>query len=367
MDDNNIIIKEADKGGATVIMDKIFYKDNIEELLSDTENYTLINGGNQDESIMKKIEKLLQKFKEDTTKAEKEYIHKFSWKTSNFYGLPKIHKSKRINEATNEQDAESIKLRAPNDLKFRPIVAGPLSPTHRLSNFVDLILKPLCQHVPSFMRDDMDFLNYLPDEVEEHILLVSFGVVSLYTSIPHELGLTAIEYWIDNYTTSLPRPFSKEFILEAISLVLNENTVSFDNKHYRQLQGTAMGTKMAPTYATLVMGYLEANLYRKYEETFGKIEAEEFINIFKRFLNDCFLFWKRSIEDLHKFHNIINNLHEKIQFTMEKHESKIPFLDVLVYMEGRKLHTVIFYKKTDTHQYLNFNSCHPKHTKQNIP
>ena len=51
---------------------------------------------------------------------------------------------------------------------------------------------------------------------------------------------------------------------------------------------------------------------------------------------------------------------------MEKHESKIPFLDVLVYMEGRKLHTVIFYKKTDTHQYLNFNSCHPKHTKQNI-
>ena len=51
---------------------------------------------------------------------------------------------------------------------------------------------------------------------------------------------------------------------------------------------------------------------------------------------------------------------------MEKHESKIPFLDVLVYKEGRKLHTDIFYK-TDTHQYLNFNSCHPKHTKQNIP
>ena len=151
-------------------------------------------------------------------------------------------------------------------------------------------------------------------KLKTHTLLVSFDVVSLYTSIPHDLGLTAIEYWIDNYTTSLPRPFSKEFILEAISLVLKENTFSFDNKHYRQLQGTAMGTKMAPTYATLVMGYLEANLYRKYKETFGKIEAEEFIKIFKRFLDDCFLFWKRSIEDLHKFQNIINNLHEKIYF-----------------------------------------------------
>ena len=40
----------------------------------------------------------------------------------------------------------------------------------------------------------MDFLNYLPDEVEEYTLLVSFDVVSLYTSIPHDLGLTAIEY-----------------------------------------------------------------------------------------------------------------------------------------------------------------------------
>ena len=91
----------------------------------------------------------------------------------------------------------------------------------------------------------MDFLNYLPDEVEEHTLIVSFDIVTLYTSISHDLGLTAIEYWTDNYTTSLPRPFSKEFILEAISLVLKENTFCFDNKHYRQLQGTAMGTKIA--------------------------------------------------------------------------------------------------------------------------
>ena len=102
-----------------------------------------------------------------------------------------------------------------------------------------------------------------------------------------------------------------------------------------------MGTKMAPTYATLVMGYLEKNLYTKYEETFGKNEVEDFIKIFKTFLDDCFLLWKRSVEDLHKFHKTINNVHEKINFTMEKDESRIPFLDVLVYKEGRKLHTDI--------------------------
>jgi hypothetical protein len=52
---------------------------------------------------------------------------------------------------------------------------------------------------------------------------------------------------------------------------------------------------------------------------------------------------------------------------MEKDEKELPFLDVLVYKEDKKLHTDIFYKSTDTHQYLNFNSCHPNHTKRNIP
>ena len=158
----------------------------------------------------------------------------------------------------------------------------------------------------------MDFLNYLPDEVEERTLIVSFDVVSLYTSIPHDLGLTAIEYWIDNYTTSLPRPFSKEFILEAISHVLRENTFSFDNKHYRQLQGTAMGTKIAPTYATLVIGYLEVNLFRKYEETLGKNEPEEFIKIFKRFLDDCFCFGNHLSKSFTNFIIIIINILVKL-------------------------------------------------------
>ena len=72
--------------------------------------------------------------------------------------------------------------------------------------------------MPSFIRDDLDFLNYLPDEIDEHTLLVSFDVVSLYTSIFHDLALTAIEHWIDNYATSLPRSFSKEFILEPVHL-----------------------------------------------------------------------------------------------------------------------------------------------------
>ena len=128
-----------------------------------------------------------------------------------------------------------------------------------------------------------------------------------------------------------------------------------------------MGTKMAPTYATLVMGYLESILYKKYEEEHGITKATELKENFKRFLDDCFILWDETEEELTQFHNLLNSLHSKIQFTVENSKEKLPFLDVLLFKEGNSLHTDIFYKQTDAHQYLDFRSCHPKHTKQNIP
>ncbi|XP_028395827.1 uncharacterized protein LOC114519844 [Dendronephthya gigantea] len=52
---------------------------------------------------------------------------------------------------------------------------------------------------------------------------------------------------------------------------------------------------------------------------------------------------------------------------MEVHESQLPFLDILLCKDGRTIYTDIYYKGTDSHQYLDFNSCHPKHCKTNIP
>ena len=46
---------------------------------------------------------------------------------------------------------------------------------------------------------------------------------------------------------------------------------------------------------------------------------------------------------------------------------KIPFLDIMVYLEDMKVMTDVYYKTTDTHQYLHFSSCHPRHTKHSIP
>lgn len=63
----------------------------------------------------------------------------------------------------------------------------------------------------------------------------------------------------------------------------------------------------------------------------------------------------------------MNNLDPNIKFTLEISDTKLPFLDVLVVKKNSKLFTDTYYKTTDTHQYLHFNSCHPHHTKTAIP
>ena len=67
------------------------------------------------------------------------------------------------------------------------------------------------------------------------------------------------------------------------------------------------------------------------------------------------------------FHNILNSLHSDIKFTIELNENKLPFLDILITKYITQLSTDIYYKETDTKQYLDFKSCHPSHTKHSIP
>ena len=87
----------------------------------------------------------------------------------------------------------------------------------------------------------------------------------------------------------------------------------------------------------------------------------------KRYLDDCFILWNHSSEKLSIFHQLLNDLNPNIKFTLESSDTKLPFLDVLVIKEGTTLSTDIYYKPTDTHQYLHFGSCHPHHTKTAIP
>jgi hypothetical protein len=82
-------------------------------------------------------------------------------------------------------------------------------------------------------------------------------VTSLYTNIPHDEGIEACrEVWNNRINQ---RPSTESFI-QLLEHVLNFNNFMFNGEHFLQISGTAMGTKMAPSYANIFMGRLERRL-----------------------------------------------------------------------------------------------------------
>ena len=230
-----------------------------------------------------------------------------------------------------------------------------------------MILKPLTKHIPSFFKDTTDFLRKLPRNTNKDIILTTFDVESLYSNITHELGLEALQLWINKHRNEIPSRFSDEFILESMEYILKNNTFKFNNIFFRQIRGTAMGTKVAPTFSTLTIAYLEDKLYKEVATTFGMSFSKTFIESWKRYLDDCFLLWTRTEEELLLLHKMLNNLNTHINFTMEFDRQELPFLDRKFIKDGEIIQTDIFYKPTDSKTYLLFSSCHSKHTKVNIP
>ena len=138
-----------------------------------------------------------------------------------------------------------------------------------------------------------------------------------------------------------------------MKIMLENNNFYFNDKFYTQKQGKAMGTKFASTYATLVLDFLEEKLYLQADEIFESGIGAMLKADWRRFLDDCFVFWKISRQDLSLFFDLLHNLHQDIKFIMETSEKFLSFLDILITKEHTEIITDIYFKETDTKQYLN--------------
>jgi hypothetical protein len=87
--------------------------------------------------------------------------------------------------------------------------------------------------------------------IPENTTLVTMDVTSLCTNIPHDDGITACRKIWEQRTVQEP---PTECSVEMLTLVLKNNNFTFDGNHYLQINGRAMGTKMAPSYAKILWG-----------------------------------------------------------------------------------------------------------------
>ena len=136
------------------------------------------------------------------------YLTRFVSTTSEFYGWPKIHKSKILEQETNSQNNEVIDCYESEDLKLRPIISCTSCPTRSLSDIIDKILKPLLKHVKRYFKDSIHFLNKSKRTVKSGTIIVTFDVSSLYTSVSHDLGIEALTYYLRTFNHTIDSRFN---------------------------------------------------------------------------------------------------------------------------------------------------------------
>ena len=207
-DNNDLIVKPADKGGAIVIWPRESYlmeayklNNNLHYKLITTDPFPqLITDINQ---FVKTIH---NKQFIDYTTFKFLYIDKPTRKPT-LYLLPKIHKP---------------------DVPGRPIISGCGGPTVRLSEYNDFYLKPLMNNINSYVKDSTDFLkrifrlnNNIPTN---NNILVTIDVKSLYTNIPNEEGISASINLLKEHYAS--HNINLDVIHDTLELVLNNNSLN---------------------------------------------------------------------------------------------------------------------------------------------
>ena len=146
--------------------------------------------------------------------------------------------------------------------------------------------------------------------------------------------------------------------MDLAECVLKNNIFEHNLSFFKQIRGTAIGTKMAPPYAIIFMGNLEERILQ--DCRFKPL-------VWWRYSDDIFLLWQHGEEKLKEFVDILNRYHPSIKFTSKYFRERIDFLDVEIIKEANRLLTDVFVKSTDTHQYLHATSCHSYHSKKSIP
>jgi hypothetical protein len=111
----------------------------------------------------------------------------------------------------------------------------------------------------------------------------------------------------------------------------------------------------APSSALLSEIYLQHLEHNQIQDLLTKHE----IISYHRYVNDILLVYNILRTDINKTLIEFNNIHHKIQFTIEEEIDKINFLDLSISRTPNHLQFRIFRKPTATDIMIHNTSCHP--------
>ena len=153
---------------------------------------------------------------------------------------------------------------------------------------LDTLLQPIAQIQQSFIKDTTDFINYIEKtKIGQDTILVSMDVSNLYTNIPQEEGTDIVCKAYEKFHNHNPT-IATRYLREMLGLILKENSFQFNGENYIQTHGTAMGTKMAVSFANIFMAEIETRLIQQ-----NDINPREW----KGYIDDVFCLWDSDKKD----------------------------------------------------------------------
>ena len=193
-------------------------------------------------------------------------------------------------------------------------------------------------------------------------MLVSFDIVTMFPSIDNESGLQALinvlEVREEQFVPTL-------WIFEALKLCLKCNNSIFNKKYFLQNDSFAQGLHVSCSCGDIAIEQFDKKALEYNPAVIG-------FNIILQLLvlDDIFLVWPHSEEDLNFFFNYMNNIDrtKKIQFTMEVTKDVSEFLDLkLKFDKECKLILVdIFAKANNSFTYVLPNTFFLKNSIENM-
>ena len=239
--------------------------------------------------ITKKVEKTVNKLRKKNyiTDDIKKYMLPRNVSQGSVKGNPKMHKE---------------------NAPLRLIISGINHPTENIAEFAEKELEQHVRTLPSYIQDTTDFINKM-NSIEQKLpgdsILFCMDVKGLYPSVPKKEGLDACKQALDNR----PNPsIPTTDVLSMIRLVLENNNFSFNGKHYLQVEGTAIGSRLGMNYASTYLGVWEQQLLE---------QSSDKPHTYFRYVDDIWGIWLHGEKKLKKFHDLANSIHPRIKIELK--------------------------------------------------
>ena len=336
--DMSLIILRADKGNAAVCMDKADCIEHVNKILQDP----------------KKFKKVFK----DESKDEENLINS---------RLNRLLKEKKINQSTFDRIYATgcstpvlyctVKVHKPN-FPLRPIIAMCNAPNYKLAAFLTNMIKNYKGKSQSHVKDSFQFAKILKQTTyNNNDVMLSFDIESLYPNVPiaEAIHLAVELIWENNKIHKFTKIIKTDLYI-LFNLAVRDLQFRFYHNYYRQIDGVAMGSPLAPILADLFVTTLE----EKHIISNPKFKIKTWI----RYVDDVFVVVEGPNEHIMHIMDSTNSLHKNIKFTLElEKNNSLSFLDVHIQKVDNKFLTSVYRKNTNTNLYMKWDACLPKYQK----